>query len=192
VGGQHLALGGGFAGRVGAGRVRAKRRGLVDVAQVTAVVHDAGRAGVDEPRDLRLAAGRQEIARAFNVNAEKIRRRAPHANAAGDVEHRFGRPAAALQGVAVMQVAGNHLGAARREFRHGLAGQHADAAAIGQQALGEFATDEPAGAGEEDGEVLADGEHGLTQGRVGHKKHKMAAASAAYKAPIGARRFSPA
>lgn len=123
------------------------------------MIDHARRTRVDETGHLGLAAGGDDIAGTADVDVEKIVCRAPDPHPAGDVKNRVGGAATPGQGVGVMQVPDDDLGAAGFKFRQRPAGQHPHTPSLGQQPVGDFAADEPAGPGDEGGKIVSDGEH---------------------------------
>ena len=91
---EHEALRDGLGPGVGVAGVRCVRQALVTARDVTAVVHDARGAGVDEPVDPERAAGRHDLEGGVDVAALVVRRGAPDAGLGRDVHDRV----AALRG----------------------------------------------------------------------------------------------
>lgn len=149
VGGEDFAFGDGFGERIRAGAGGRQREGFVGVGEVAAVVDDAGCAGVDEVSHAVAAGAFEEGACAQDVDTEEIVVAAPDADFGGDVKEGVDVFAGGGDGGCVIERGAEEADAAGFEVGRGGAGEHGDAAALGEEAFDEAAAEEAGAAGNE-------------------------------------------
>ncbi|MBI2205500.1 MAG: hypothetical protein HYU41_16760 [Candidatus Rokubacteria bacterium] len=149
VRGDDGALGHGLRRRVARAVVLRIGQRLVGVFQVAPGEDDAGRARVHEPLNAARAAGVDDVARADDVRAVEGLPRTPEERQRRHVEHAVDADAGAVDGVPVLDIGLDHLGASRFQLRIAVARHRPDGIAARDELFHDVAAEEAATAGDE-------------------------------------------